>query len=72
MDGRLAVTALEVLTPQRLALEITMGPDGTLRPSAVVAALLELPADALPALRTHKLATRFRAAPEPATVAASP
>jgi radical SAM family uncharacterized protein/radical SAM-linked protein len=72
VDGRLAVTALEVLTPQRLALEITMGPDGTLRPSAVVAALLELPADALPALRTHKLATRFRAAPEPATVAASP
>ncbi len=66
VDGRQAVTALEMVAPQRLALEIAVGPDGTLRPSAIVAALLELPPDALPALRTHKLATRFRAAPDAA------
>jgi Uncharacterized protein conserved in bacteria (DUF2344) len=72
VDGRRAVTALEVVAPQRLALEITMGREGTLRPSAVVAALLDLPPDALPALQMHKLATRFHAAPEPAAVAASP
>ncbi len=72
VDGRRAVTALEVLAPQRLVIEITMGAEGTLRPSAVVAALLDLPPAALPALRTHKLATRFHPAPEPAAAAAAP
>jgi radical SAM family uncharacterized protein/radical SAM-linked protein len=72
VDGRHAVTAVEVVTPQRLAIEIAVGPDGTLRPSAVVAALLDLPPGALPALRTHKLATRFHAALGAAAVAPSP
>jgi hypothetical protein len=72
VDGRHAVTAVEVVTPQRLAIEIAVGPDGTLRPSAVVAALLDLPPGALPALRTHKLATRFHAAPGAAAGAPSP
>jgi radical SAM family uncharacterized protein/radical SAM-linked protein len=72
VDARPAVTALEVVRPGCLALEIAVGPAGTLRPGAVVAALLGLPADVLPALRTHKLATRFHVDPAPATLAAAP
>jgi len=49
-----------------------MGREGTLRPSAVVAALLDLPPDEVAALRMHKLATRFHAPPEPAVLAAAP
>ncbi len=72
VDGRPTVTALEVAAAQRLVLELAVGPDGTLRPSAVIAALLGLSPEAVPALRMHKIATRFHAAPETSGVAAAP
>jgi len=52
-------------------LEIAVGRDGTLRPNAVVGALLGLDAATLPSLRVHKLVTRFRAAADPAAVTTS-
>ena len=53
-------------------LEVTVASEGTLKPSAIVGALLDLPDTVPPALRVHKLATRFRAAaPEPAALAAA-
>jgi len=44
---------------------VRVGPQGTLKPETLVGALLGLPADVLPTLRVHKLATRFRSAAEP-------
>jgi hypothetical protein len=58
--------------PRRLALELAVGPAGTLRPAALLAALFSLPADALATLHVHKVATHFRpAAAPPAALAAS-
>jgi radical SAM-linked protein len=71
VDGRSALTALEQPGPERLVLEIAVGRDGTLRPNAVVGALLGLDATTLPALRVHKLETRFRPAADPAGVTTS-
>jgi hypothetical protein len=71
VDGRSALTVLEQHGPERLVLEIAVGRDGTLRPNAVVGALLGLDAATLPSLRVHKLATRFRAAADPAAVTTS-
>jgi radical SAM-linked protein len=71
VDGRGALTALEQPGPERLVLEIAVGRDGTLRPNAVVGALLGLDAATLPSLRVHKLATRFRTTADPAAVTTS-
>jgi len=60
VDARPFVHALEVTGPQRLLVELAVGPAGTLRPGAVVGALLGIPPDVVPTLRVHKLATRFR------------
>ena len=65
VDARDTITALEQPGPERLVVEIAVGRDGTLRPSAVVGALLGLDAATLPALRVHKLATRFHTASVP-------
>ena len=54
---RLAVTA-----PGRLALEITAGQDGTLKPELFLGELLTLEPTERPVLRVHKVATRFRTA----------
>ena len=57
--------ALAVAAPQRLALELNVGPEGTLKPGTLLGALLPIPADDLPSLRVHKVATRFREGPPP-------
>jgi len=62
VDARRFVRALDQAGPERLRLEVSVGPAGTLKPESLLGALLDLPAGALPALRIHKVATRFRAA----------
>jgi radical SAM family uncharacterized protein/radical SAM-linked protein len=72
VDAQRSVTALEVVSPSRLVIEIAVGPEGTLRPSAIVAALLELDAAAATMLAVHKIATRFHATSEPIAAAGVP
>ncbi len=73
IDGRDSVTHLAATGDHRLVVEISVVAAGTLRPSAVVGALLDLPPEAVPRLRVHKVATRFQhAAREPAARAAAP
>jgi radical SAM family uncharacterized protein/radical SAM-linked protein len=63
VDARRFVRLLDVAAPQRLALELAVGPEGTLKPAALIGALLPIPAEDLPTLRVHKVATRFREGP---------
>ena len=56
------VHALVQAGPQRLTLDLAVGPDATVKPGVLVAELLAIPPDAIPTLRVHKLATRFREA----------
>jgi radical SAM family uncharacterized protein/radical SAM-linked protein len=69
VDARRLVHALTVTGPGRLRLELAVAPEGTLRPGALVGALLEIPPDALATLRVHKVATRVREAEAPAATA---
>ena len=66
VDARRFVLALELDGPDRLVVELRSGREGTLKAAALVGELLGLPSDASPALRVHKIATRFRVAAEPA------
>ena len=59
VDARRAVRDLVVAGPQRLRLEVLVEPEGTLKPGPLLGVLLDLPPDAEPLLRVHKLATRF-------------
>jgi len=59
VDAHQFVRALDVTAPDRLRIEVAIGPDGTLRPSTLVGALLDMPAEAVVALRVHKVATRL-------------
>jgi radical SAM family uncharacterized protein/radical SAM-linked protein len=69
VDARRFVDALALAGPLRLRLELTAGRDGTLKPAALLGALLPLSADDLACLRVHKVATRFRDADALARVA---
>ncbi len=60
LDARRVVPVLELAGPARLAMEIAVEPEGTLKPSALLGPLLGLDAEAVRALRVHKTATRFR------------
>ena len=72
VDARSSLVSLSALGPARLAIEIAVAADGTLRPGAVAGALLDLSPDSISRLRVHKVATRFRpAAPEPTALAAA-
>src|SRR5207249_4683715 len=51
--------------------ELGVGREGTLKAGTLVGELLGLAADVSPALRVHKVATRFRAAAEPAAAASA-
>ncbi|HJQ83298.1 MAG TPA: TIGR03936 family radical SAM-associated protein, partial [Candidatus Binatia bacterium] len=62
VDARRFVPSLVQTGPRSVSLELTIGPEGTIRPVALLGELLALAPDALPTLRVHKLATRFRAA----------
>jgi radical SAM family uncharacterized protein/radical SAM-linked protein len=62
VDARRWVQALRQSAPQQVRVEVAVGPGGTLKPGALLGALLDLPADAIPSLRVHKVSTRFRAA----------
>jgi radical SAM-linked protein len=62
VDARPFVRVLADAGPHRLRLELAVGPEGTVKPGAVVGALLDIPAAAVAQLRVHKVATRFRAA----------
>jgi hypothetical protein len=58
--------------PQQLTVELSAGPDGTLRPGVLVATLLDLPDDVVPLLRIHKRATRLGEPAAARAVAPSP
>ena len=62
VDARRYVRALVRTAPQRLRLELAIGPEGTVKPGALLAALLPIAPEAVPTVRIHKLATRFHAA----------
>ena len=66
VDARRIVRTLAALGPGRLRLELAVGPEGSLRPAALVGELLGLPAATLPTLRVHKVATRFHDRTTPA------
>jgi radical SAM family uncharacterized protein/radical SAM-linked protein len=59
VDGRRLVRALVQSGPQELTVELTAGPEGTLKPSVLVATVLSLADDVAPLLRIHKRATRL-------------
>ena len=71
VDARRFVRALELAGPDRLVVELGVGREGTLKAGTLVGELLGLAADVSPALRVHKVATRFRAAAEPAAAASA-
>ena len=71
IDARHLVRALVVAGTNRLVVELWVGPDGMLKASALVGALLGLAADAVSELRVHKTATRFRVVPPPAATASA-
>ncbi len=62
VDARRFVRALAMSAPQRLSLELAVGPEGTVKPGALLGELLAIPPEEVPTLRVHKVATRFRAA----------
>ena len=62
MDACRFVRGLEMTAPQRLSLELAVGPEGTVKPGALLGELLAIPPEEVPTLRVHKVATRFRAA----------
>jgi radical SAM family uncharacterized protein/radical SAM-linked protein len=59
VDARRFVHALELVGPQRLRVELVVGPEGTLKPASLLGALLPLGPEDLAVLRVHKVATRF-------------
>src|SRR5438034_387750 len=61
VDARRFVRSLEMTAPQRLPLELAVGPEGTVKPGALLGELLAIPPEEVPTLRVHKVATRFRA-----------
>ena len=61
VDARRFVRALEMTAPQRLSLELAVGPEGTVKPGAFLGELFAIPPEEVPTLRVHKVATRFRA-----------
>jgi radical SAM family uncharacterized protein/radical SAM-linked protein len=70
VDARRAIETLS-LVGDRLVMDVAVGRDGTLKPGLVVDELLGLGADVVPVLRVHKLATRFHAPAEPASLSAA-
>jgi radical SAM-linked protein len=72
IDGRRMVNDLVQSGPQQLTVELSAGPDGTLRPGVLVATLLDLPDDVVPLLRIHKRATRLTEPAAARAVAPSP
>src|SRR6184192_2498890 len=62
VDARRFVRTLALSAPQRLSLELAVGPEGTVKPGALLGELLAIPPEEVPTLRVHKVATRFRAA----------
>ncbi|MCW5893655.1 MAG: TIGR03960 family B12-binding radical SAM protein [bacterium] len=59
VDARRSVERVELAGPDRLRVDIAVGPEGTLRPPVVVGELLALDPGVLPTLHVHKVATRF-------------
>jgi len=62
VDARRFVRTLALSAPQRLSLELAVGPEGTVKPGAFLGELFAIPPEEVPTLRVHKVATRFRAA----------
>src|SRR5262249_22731660 len=61
VDARRFVASLVQAAPRRLLLELSIGPEGTIRPGALVGELLSLSSDAVATLPVHKRGTRLRA-----------
>jgi radical SAM family uncharacterized protein/radical SAM-linked protein len=70
IDARRFVRALDLVGPMRLQVELTVGPEGTLKPGALLGALLALPAEEVAMLAVHKITTRFRGEPSAEDAAA--
>jgi radical SAM family uncharacterized protein/radical SAM-linked protein len=66
IDARPLVRRLALVGNGTFELEIAAGPEGSVKPSAVIGELLALPETQRPLLRVHKMATRFRTADAPA------
>ncbi|HWP66750.1 MAG TPA: TIGR03936 family radical SAM-associated protein, partial [Candidatus Limnocylindria bacterium] len=60
VDARAVVRRLAVVADDAVEMEITAGPEGSVKPSALLGELLALPERERPLLRVHKTATRFR------------
>ncbi len=63
VDARQIVRTLTTDGPDRLRVELEVGPAGSLRPAALVGELFGLPDAVLPVLRVHKVSTRFHHPP---------
>jgi radical SAM family uncharacterized protein/radical SAM-linked protein len=70
VDARPIVVRLEQYEPGRLALELLTEHGQWVKPGLIVASLLALPADVVPALRVHKTRTRLHETASPAALAA--
>jgi hypothetical protein len=66
IDARPFVRRLALADDGTFEVEITAGPEGSVKPSALIGELLALPDTERPLLRVHKTATRFRATARPA------
>jgi hypothetical protein len=71
IDARPFVQRLELIDEQTVEVEISAGPEGSVKPSTLVGELLGLPEAERPLLRVHKTATRFRGDAQPAATHAA-
>ena len=67
IDARPFVQRLTLMANGAFEVEITAGPEGSVKASTLIGELLGLPEAERPLLRVHKTATRFHAAESPAT-----
>jgi radical SAM-linked protein len=72
VDARGMVRTLAQTGPQELTFELTVGPEGTLKPSTLVATLLGIADELAPLVRIHKRATRLADVATPTLPATAP
>jgi radical SAM-linked protein len=71
IDARPFVRRLTLVGDETFEVEIAAGPEGSVKPSTLIGALLALPERDRPLLRVHKTATRFRGDAPPSTTHAA-
>jgi hypothetical protein len=60
VDARSFVRRLELVDERTVEVEISAGPEGSVKPSTLIGELLGLPEAERPLLRVHKTASHFR------------